>query len=156
AVGDVPVARLDPAAVAAAVKAGHSFFTTGPILDAAIAGKGFGDVATVSPGKVALHVAVRAANWISVHQLTVLGPGNTVLATRAIPSSTRPVRFDDTIELDVARDGYAIVRVDGDRPMAPNVGDLQSFLVYPVAIANPIWIDADGDGKVTPVAPYPH
>jgi hypothetical protein len=155
AVGEVPIARLDPAAVAAAVKAGHSFFTTGPIVDAAIAGKGFGELASVAPGKVALHVTVRAANWISVNQLTVLGPGNTVLATRAIPSSTRTVRFDDTIELDVARDGYAILRVDGDRPMAPNVGDLKSFLVYPMAVANPIWIDADGDGKVTPAAPYP-
>jgi hypothetical protein len=154
AVGDVAVARLDPAAVAAAVKAGHSYFTTGPIVDASIAGKGFGDIAQVAPGKVALHVTVRAANWISVNQLTVIGPGNTVLATRAIPSSGHPVRFDDTIELDVARDGYAILRVDGDRPMAPNVGDIRSFLVYPMAVTNPIWIDVDGDGKVTPAAPY--
>ena len=154
AVGEVPVARLDPAAVAAAVKAGHSYFTTGPIVDAAIAGKGFGEVASVPPGKIGLHVVVRAASWISVHQLTVLGPGNTVLATRTIPASTGAVRFDDTIELDVARDGYAIVRVDGDQPMAPNVGDLKSFLVYPVAVANPIWIDVDGDGKIAPVSPY--
>jgi len=154
AVGDVAVAKLDAAAVAAAVKAGHSYFTTGPIVDASIAGKGFGDIAQVAPGKVALHVTVRAANWISVHQLTVIGPGNTVLATRAIPSSGHPVRFDDTIELDVARDGYAILRVDGDRPMAPNVGDIRSFLVYPMAVTNPIWIDVDGDGKITPAAPY--
>ena len=155
AVGDVPVARLDPAAVAAAVKAGRSYFTTGPIVDAAIAGKGFGETATVPPGKVALHVTVRAANWIPVNQLTVLGPGNTVLATRSIPSTTTSVvRFDDAIELDVPRDGYAIIRVDGDRPMAPNVGDIKSFLVYPMAVANPIWIDVDGDGKVTPAAPY--
>src|SRR5262249_11580373 len=73
AVGDVPVARLDPAAVAAAVKAGHSYFTTGPIVDAAIAGKGFGEVASVSPGKIGLHGSARAADWISVNQLTVLG-----------------------------------------------------------------------------------
>jgi hypothetical protein len=25
----------------------------------------------------------------------------------------------------------------------------------PMAVANPIWIDVDGDGKVTPAAPYP-
>ncbi|HSR97367.1 MAG TPA: hypothetical protein VLM79_09975, partial [Kofleriaceae bacterium] len=56
---------------------------------------------------------------------------------------------------DVSRDGYAIVRIDGDRPMAPNVGDVKSFVVYPMAVTNPIWIDSDGDGKVTPVAPYP-
>jgi hypothetical protein len=155
AVGDVPVGRLDPSAVAAQVKAGHSFFTTGPIVDAAIAGKGFGEVARVAPGKVPLHVTVRAANWISVSQITVLGSGNTVLATRAVPPSTAVVRFDDTIELDIQRDGFAILRVDGDRPMAPNVGDLKSFLVYPMAVANPIWIDVDGDGKITPAAPYP-
>jgi hypothetical protein len=152
---DGPVDKIDPVAVAAAVKAGHSYFTTGPIVDAAIAGKTFGDLATVAPGKVALHVTVRAASWISVSKITVIGPGNTVLATRAIPSSTHVVRFDDAIELDVSRDGYAIIRVDGDRPMAPNVGDAGSFLVYPLAVTNPIWIDSDGDGKVTPLAPYP-
>jgi hypothetical protein len=150
------VARLDAGAVAAAVKAGHSYFTTGPLVEAALAGKTYGEVAHVPRGKVRLHVTVRAANWISVGKLTVLGPGNTVLASRAIPSSTAVVRFDDAIELDVSRDGYAIVRVDGDRPMAPNVGDVKSFMVYPMAVTNPIWIDSDGDGKVTPVAPYPH
>jgi len=159
AVGDVPVDKLDPVAVATAVKAGHSFFTTGPIVEASIAGKTYGELAGGSPGKpgkLDLHVTVRAANWISVTTLTVLGPGNTVLATRTIPSSTQVVRFDETIALDVTRDGYAIIRVDGDRPMAPNVGDIGSFLVYPMAVTNPIWIDSDGDGKVTPIAPYSH
>ncbi len=159
AVGDVAIDKLDPAVVAAQVKAGHSFFTTGPIVDATIAGKTYGEVASIAPGKpgkLDLHVTVRAANWVSAGKLTVLGPGNTVLATRAIASSTQNVRFDDTIELPVDRDGYAIIRVDGDRPMAPNVGDIGSFLVYPMAVTNPIWIDRDGDGKVTPAAPYAH
>ena len=156
AVGDVAVGKLDPAAVAAQVKAGHSFFTTGPIVDATIAGKTYGEVASVAAGKVPLHVTVRAANWVSATKLTVIGPGNTVLATRAIASSTQNVRFDDTIELPVSHDGYAIIRVDGDRAMAPNVGDTGSFLVYPMAITNPIWIDRDGDGKITPSAPYAH
>ena len=164
AVGDVPVARIDPAAVAAAVKAGHSFFTTGPMIEATIDGKTFGELVSVARRPVAargatatvdLHVTVRAANWISVNKLTVIGPGNTVLAIRAIASSTQPVRLDEVIQIPAARDGYAILRVDGDRPMAPNVGDLRSFVVYPLAVANPIWIDADGDGKVTPIARYP-
>jgi hypothetical protein len=149
-------AVIDAGAVAAAVKAGHSYFTTGPLVEASIAGKTYGEVAHVPRGKALLRVTVRAANWISIGKLTVLGPGNTVLASRAIPSSTAVVRFDDAIELDVKRDGYAIIRVDGDRPMAPNVGDVKSFVVYPMAVTNPICIDSDGDGKVTPVAPYPH
>jgi hypothetical protein len=155
-VGDVAVAKLDPAAVAAAVKAGHSFFTTGPMIEATIGGKTFGELVSVPRGtnKVELRVTVRAANWVSVNKLTVLGPGGAVLAIRAIPSSAQLVRLDEVIELPATRDGYAIVRVDGDRPLAPNVGDLRSFVVYPLAVANPIWIDADGDGKVTPAAPY--
>ena len=159
AVRDVAIDKLDPAVVAAQVKAGHSFFTTGPIVDATINGKTYGEVASIAPGKPSkldLHVTVRAANWVSVSKLTVIGPGNAVLATRAIASSTRNVRFDETIELEVNRDGYAILRIDGDRPMAPNVGDSGSFLVYPMAVTNPIWIDRDGDGKVTPAAPYTH
>ncbi len=165
AVGDVPVAKLDAVAVAAAVKAGHSYFTTGPIIEATIGGKTFGETVSLpappagtpqpaQPRTIGLHVVVRAANWISVTTLTVLGPRNTVLATRAIPSSTAAVRFDDTIALPAVHDGYAIIRVDGDRPMAPNVGDTRSFLVYPMALTNPIWIDGNGDGKVTPAAPY--
>jgi hypothetical protein len=160
AVADTAITRIDPMAVAAQLKAGHSFFTTGPIVEAAIAGKSYGETASVAAGKpgkphaVDLRVTVRAANWISVDRLTVLGPGNTVLATRAIASSTSAVRFDESIELEVPRDGYAIIRVDGDRPMAPNVGDVGSFLVYPMAVTNPIWIDADGDGKIAPAAPY--
>ena len=165
AVGDIPVAKLDPARVAAQVKAGHSYFTTGPIVEASIGGKTYGDTVTVAhpagagapaqPPTVDLHVTIRAANWISVTQLTVLGPGGAVLASRAIPSSTQVVRFDGAIELAASKDGYAIVRVDGDRPMSPNVGDSASFLVYPVAVTNPIWIDANADGRIQPRAPYP-
>lgn len=47
----------------------------------------------------------------------------------------------------------AIVHVDGDQPMSRNVGDRSGFRVYPFALMNPIWIDADGDGKITPRSP---
>jgi hypothetical protein len=154
AVGEVPNAKIDPAVVAAAVKAGHSYFTTGPIVDATIDGKGLGEVVTATAGKVLLKLTVRAANWISTSTITILGPHGAVLATRTIPNSTKAIRFDETIPLDMATDGYAIVRVDGERPMAPNVGDLSSFPVYPLAVTNPIWIDADGDGKIKPSNPY--
>lgn len=154
-VGDVPISKLAPASVAAAVKAGHSFFTTGPMIEATINGKTFGELVSVrATPKVELHAIVRAANWVSVNRLTVLGPGGAVLAIRAIPSSAQRVRLDEVIELPATRDGYAILRVDGDRPLSPNVGDLRSFVVYPLAVANPIWIDADGDGVVAPLTPY--
>ena len=155
ALADAPIAQLSPVAVAAAVKAGHSYLTTGPIVDATIDGASFGDQVTAKDGKVKLALRVRAAPWIATSSITILGPGGAVLATRALPSSTAIVRFDDVIALELARDGYAIVRVDGVRAMAPNVGDEGSFTVYPLALANPIWIDVDGDGKITPSRPWP-
>ena len=153
-VDDGPLTKLEPAAIAAAVKAGHSYLTTGPIVDATIEGQGPGDMVSGKGGKVGLKVVVRASTWVAVTSITVLGPGGVVLAKRPIPSATTPLRFSETIPLDFAQDGYAIVRVDGDRPMAPNVGDQGSFLVYPLAIVNPIWVDVDGDGKIKPSAPY--
>lgn len=143
---------IDPAKVAAAVKAGHSYFTTGPIIDATIGFAGFGDTISVK-GTVQLAVRVRAAPWISANRLTILGPGGAVLASRVLSATTNVVRFDGTIPLEISRDGYVIVHVDGDVSMAPNVGDTGTFQVLPFALTNPIWIDADADGKITPSAP---
>ena len=154
ALPDVALAKLDPVAVAAAVKAGHSYLTTGPIVDATIDGVGLGGIVKAHNGKVQLKLVVRAASWVSTAEITVIGPGGVVLAQRSSPTTTNVIRFDGTIELAMPHDGYAIVRVDGDHPMAPNVGDINSWQVFPLAITNPIWIDADGDGAITPSAPY--
>jgi hypothetical protein len=150
AMGDVPVGKLDAARVAAAVKAGKSYLTTGPIVDASIDGKTLGETVTVKGGHVELALRVRAAPWISTTTISVIGPGGAVLATRPCPTSPNVVRFDAKIPVELPRDGYLIVRVDGDQPMAPNVGDLGGFTVYPFALTNPIWVDVDGDGKITP------
>jgi len=155
ALGDVPIAKIDAAMVVTAVKAGRSYLTTGPIVDASIGGASLGDTATVKDGKALLKLRVRAASWVSTRTITIIGPGGAVLATRPAPTTTSVVRFDDVIPLDFARDGYVIVRVDGDQPMAPNVGDIASWQVYPLAITNPIWVDVDGDGKITPSRPFP-
>ncbi len=154
AVGDIPVSKIDPVAVAAAVKAGHSFFTTGPIIDASIDGKTYGETVSVKSTTVSLALKIRAANWVATTSFTILGPGGATLATRKLAQTTNVVRFDELVPLELKGDGYVIVRVDGDRAMAPNVGDVGAFLVYPLAITNPIWVDTDGDGKVKPLAPY--
>ncbi len=137
--------KLDGATVAAAVKAGRAFFTTGPFLRVTAAGYGLGDVAPARGGKLALSVEVQAPPWMDVSRVTVILDG-TVVATQDLAPSTAVVRFQKTFSLAVARDGFAVVRVAGARPMAPWVGD-DRFKVYPMAVTNPIWIDADGDGK---------
>jgi hypothetical protein len=155
-VGDTPLDKLDPAVVAAAVKAGHSYFTTGPIVEANVDGVGMGDTATVKDGHVTLNLKVRAAPWVSTTEIQVIGPGGQILSRVPCAPNDRVVRFDGKILIELAKDAYLIVRVDGDQPEAPNVGDSKSFTVYPLAITNPIWIDVDGDGKVAPAVSRPH
>lgn len=150
AMGDVAIAKIDPVEVAAAVKAGHSCFTIGPIIDASIDGHTLGETVVAKRGKVKLKLTVSAAAWISTTTITIIRSGGATLALRTLPRSTDVVRFDDTIPLDIAKDGCVIVHVDGDQPMAPNVGDLSDFRVCWFVLTNPIWIDADGDGKIAP------
>ncbi|MCE9573083.1 MAG: CehA/McbA family metallohydrolase [Deltaproteobacteria bacterium] len=143
--------HLDPAALVAAVKAGRAYFTTGPIVDVSVGAAGLGDTVVATRGAVAVHVRVRAPAWIAVDRITILRDGAVVerrTSTRRDPAD--PVRFDETITVPVKRDGFLVVRVDGDRSMAPVIGDAARFPVFPLAITNPIWVDADGDGAITP------
>jgi hypothetical protein len=50
-----------------------------------------------------------------------------------------------------------VVRVDGDEPLAPVVGDRNRFDVRPLALTNPVFLDVDGNGKYDPPSPHgPH
>jgi hypothetical protein len=144
--------HMSAAALSLAIKGGRSFFTTGPIVDVSVGNKSLGDTVSTSRRPLLLHVRVRAPAWIDVDRLSILIDGVMVME-RAIKGSA-PIRFDDTLTLPVARDGFVVVRVDGDQPMAPVIGDRDRFKVYPLAITNPIWLDFDGDGAIAPsVAP---
>ena len=151
--------KLDGATVAAAVKAGRAFFTTGPFLRVTSSGYGLGDVAPARKGKLPLSIEVQAPAWMDVSKLTVILDGQPVL-TQDLADTGDVIRFQKTLTIPVDRDGWVIVRVDGAKPMAPWVGD-DRFKVYPIAVTNPIWIDADGDGRclsshVGPTRPPTH
>ena len=53
-------------------------------------------------------------------------------------------------------DSYVLVRVDGERPLTPVVGDGKRFTAYPFALTNPVFLDADGDGRYATGAPHGH
>ena len=57
------------------------------------------------------------------------------------------MRLHETFEVTTPRDGYVVVRVDGDKPLAPVVGDGKTFTAYPFALTNPVFLDVDGDGR---------
>lgn len=145
---DAPLDQLDAAALTRAVREGRSYFTTGPVVEVSVGDQGLGDTVSTAGAPLALRVRVRAPGWIDVDRVTILVDGVKVLERPVLGKP--PERFDETISVPMSRDGFVVVRVDGDSPMAPVIGDGAHFRVYPLAVTNPIWVDTDGDGQVAP------
>jgi len=74
----------------------------------------------------------------------------------SVPASAAVVRFRESVDLTVPSDGYVVVRVDGEKPLSPVVGDRKTFTAYPFALTNPIFLDVDGDGKYRTGAKHNH
>lgn len=64
------------------------------------------------------------------------------------------VRFHVSYPLAVTTDTYAVVRVEGDRSLAPVVGGGAGVAVTPFALTNPIFLDANGNGTYDPALPH--
>ena len=147
--------HVDPKAVAAAVRFHHAFFTTGPFVTLDVAGGTIGDLVPARGGKARVEITVQAAPWISVDRVTLYLNGNEAKRWTVAPGPT-VVRFHETFEVTTPRDGYVVVRVDGDKSLAPVVGDRKTFTAYPFALTNPVFLDVDGDGKYRAGLPHGH
>jgi hypothetical protein len=145
ALADDRPAAFDPGALVRALKARHSFFTTGPFVEVRAGGSGMGDIVPAHGGHLGVEVKVRAAPWVAVDRLSVIVGGKTV-AVLPIAASEAPLRFSQVLDIPAPRDTFVVFRVDGDRPLQPVIGDRIRFSVRPVAITNPVFIDADGNG----------
>ena len=135
-------ANFDEAAFVRAIRAGHVVGTTGPILDASIGDAGIGGLHHGRDG--AIRVDVHAAPWIPVTQIRVYVNGQ--LTHEAEASQAMTVWFPHEYD----RDAFVTVEVEGE-PDAIYAARLPGFT--PFAFTNPIYVDADNDGKWTPPAP---
>jgi hypothetical protein len=135
-----------------AVKGHHVMFTTAPFLMLSVGDGGIGDVAPAKSGHATAKIEVRAAPWVSVSTviLYVNGKEATRWKVPKTPNNSDPVRFTQSYDVTVARDGWIVARVDGDEPLAPVVGDRVRFDVRPLAVTNPVFLDVDGNGKYDP------
>jgi hypothetical protein len=149
-------ARVDPAQVALAVKDHHSFLTTGPFLRISAGPGGIGDLVPARGGHADIDIEVQAPPWMSVDRVIAYVDGKEARRW-VVPVSTGVVRFRERFPVTVQRDGYVVVRVDGNRLMAPVVGDTRRFGVRPLALANPVFLDVDGNGRYDAFFPHgPH
>lgn len=145
AVADDAIGAFDEAALMAALHAGRSFGTTGPLPFVRLGSARPGD--TFAGGSGELRVTVRAAPWVPVSELRVYVNAELV-ATRPIAagrSAALPLRF--------ARDSFVFVEVEG-RANETYSAVLPGYT--PFAFTNAIYVDADRDGEWTaPGLPKP-
>jgi hypothetical protein len=138
ALADDSIAGFDAAPFYGALRAGRAFATTGPMLDAKLGEAGPGERFQGAEG--ALRVTVTAAPWVPVDRLLVHQNGE-IIAERPVKrgeSLTLPLEFD--------RDAFVVIEVAG-LPDDTWSAVLPGF--EPLAITNPIFVDADGDGAWT-------
>jgi len=153
---DKPQSLRDPLEIPRAVKGHHVLFTTAPFVVVKVDGAGIGDVAPARGGDAKVELEVRAAPWVSVSSAILYVDGHEVHRWK-VDKSSAVTRLKEIFPLHVTRDAWVVVRVDGDEPLAPVVGDRKRFDVRPLSLTNPVFLDVDGNGKYDPLEKHgPH
>ncbi|HET7295671.1 MAG TPA: CehA/McbA family metallohydrolase, partial [Gemmatimonadales bacterium] len=123
-------ATLDHRRWLAAIKAGRTFVTNGPLLEFTLGGRDIGDEIRL-PGAGRLTARARLRSSVPVDHLELVGNGR-VVAT--VPLSGDRTAAHDTISIPVTRSGWYVLRAWSDHAERP-VLDL-----YPFASTSPIYV----------------
>lgn len=148
-----------------AAELGQMVMTNGPFLTVeartAAAEKrpaGPGDDLAAPGGRLVVRVRVQCANWLQVNRVQLFLNGrpleelNFTRRQNNAMFGTGPVVFDHELPVALTADAHVVVAVIGeDAPMgavyAPEPDDGEDGApTLPVAVANPIFVDIDGDG----------
>ena len=124
---------------ARAIRQGRMYFSTGPLMEVQLGEAGLGD--TVSGSEHTLTVMPRAASWVGLDTLRIYLNGR-LWKEQNIAANTL---YSDSIH--ISRDSVLNVELSG--PITALYREvLPGF--EPLAMSNPIYIDADGDGHWQP------
>ena len=152
-----PPAHLQPFEVARAVKAHHSFFTTGPFVDVRVLGAGPGDLAPAAGGRARVEVdGAGRALGVRVDGARVperrRGParrGAAVERGGALSRPLRPRQPDRTAGWWCASTATSRWRRSSATRSTSTYG--------PLALTNPVFLDVDGNGRYdAPIVHGPH
>lgn len=140
-------ARIDPREIALALREKRMFTTSGPFVDFSIDRHGPGEQVQAKDQRVELTLRIQAASWVDVDRAKVWVNGE-LAAELPVAAARTPVRLEQKVTLPLERDAWVVVCVEGDDALAPLLSNTDDRHL-PRAVTNPIWIDADGDGKWT-------
>ncbi len=140
--------QVRPEQVVAAVREQRIVVSTGPFIRFSANGQPLGSQVKPENGWVELEISVSAAPWVDVSEVQLIANGEPA-ATFLVERSQEVVRFERKLRLRPEADTWYVVIARGSRPLAPAVL-AASPRALPYAITNPIWVDADGNGRFDP------
>ncbi len=152
-------AALGP--VLTALKSGAAVASTGPMLDVSVNGTGPGGLVTTGTGSVELVINLYAPDWVPVDEVRVVVNGSAApigVPLSAFVASTTDSRLRTatvTIPLPAGKDAWLVVEAGVPRaqtgPYLPGTPWNKIMKgIYPIAITNPIFVDANGGGYTPP------
>jgi TolB protein len=131
---------LSPAGLKAALKAGRTFASNGPLLGLEVNGKHPGNViASTGPGLVHFRVALRSP--VAVDHLDLVQNGKSV---RSFALKGDRHNFDAEGDLPIATSGWLLLRAWNDG------SDPQVLDIYPYATTSPIYLELPGGMPADP------
>jgi hypothetical protein len=140
-----------PETMAEAVRAGRVQVSSGPFISLKVGGGDPGDMVASEGGRVQVEVEVLAASWIDTDTVEIWANGEMVAEGALAAGGKGPGRGRLGVRLPVPRDTWIVAVVRGDEPLAEV---LPWTKLVPFAFTNPVFVDADGDGRFTaPNAP---
>lgn len=143
--------RLDVGAFIRALRSGCATVSAGPFLTIRSGAVQMGGTLTAERATFEIQVRLQAASWIPTDQLELYVNG--VLERTIALQGTAPVRFDDAIRLTCKSDCYVVAIARSERRLPPVVTSWRRRKPRPIALTNPIYVDADGDGRYSRGAP---
>jgi len=124
-------AKLDHRSWLAALKAGRTFVTNGPLLEFSITNATPGDEINVPTGMQVMPAVVKLRSNVPIDHLEIVGNGTVVARLRLDSDRTTA---DDTLMVPVKQSGWYVLRAYSDKSEMP-VLDL-----YPFASTSPIYV----------------
>ncbi len=119
----------------AALEAGKSYATNGPLLELTANGRGLGEEVVLPEAGGEVSVRVRLRSIVPVDHLELIHDGQVV---KSIPLESDRTSATATVQLPVSRSGWILLRARTDRAVEP-VLDL-----YPYATTSPIYLSVGG------------
>jgi len=169
--------QIDELEIVAAMKNQKAMVTNGPFILLSVNGKGMGETVATKDGKVSISLRIRTPSWIDFDAVNFIVNGKTIESRQGNRESLATIDIDLNISKDswlivetVGSDSMWPVYTGLEVPslqISDAVGGLagsfgidlnpygnlipsQKSIAKAYGFTNPVYIDADGDGKFTP------